>query len=46
MYFLAAANIGKLFFHAIDPWKFELNPNKSNDDLAARRYLYAPLELR
>jgi hypothetical protein len=42
-HFLAVANIDKLFSHAIEPWKFELNPGKNNDDLMARRYLYAPL---
>jgi Golgi nucleoside diphosphatase len=41
---MAVANIDKLFSNAIEPWKFELNPGKNNDDLAARRYLYAPLE--
>jgi hypothetical protein len=25
-------------------WKFELNPNKDNTRLKARRYLYAPME--
>jgi hypothetical protein len=41
---MAVANIDKLFSNAIEPWKFELNPSKNNDDLAARHYLYAPLE--
>jgi hypothetical protein len=27
-----------------EPWRFELNPNKNNDDLTNRRYLYAPIE--
>jgi predicted type IV restriction endonuclease len=27
-----------------EPWEYELNPNKNNNDLKARRYLYAPLE--
>jgi hypothetical protein len=44
VHFLAVANIDKLFFNAIEPWEFELNPNKNNDELSARRYLYAPLE--
>jgi hypothetical protein len=43
-HFFAVANIDKLFFNTIEPWEFELNPNKKNDDLVARRYLYAPLE--
>ncbi|MCL1930760.1 MAG: hypothetical protein FWF55_03020 [Treponema sp.] len=43
-HFLAVANLDKLFFNAIEPWKFDLNPHKNNDDLKARRYLYAPLE--
>ena len=43
-HFLAVANLDRLFFNAIEPWEYELNPNKNNDDLNARRYLYAPLE--
>ena len=43
-HFLAVANLDRLFFNSIEPWKFELNPNKNNDDLQERRYLYAPLE--
>ena len=43
-HFLAVANLDKLFLNSIEPWEFELNPNKNNDDLKARRYLYAPLE--
>ena len=38
------ANIDKLYTNAIEPWEFELNPNKENDGLKARRYLYAPME--
>jgi len=41
---LATANIDKLFVNAIEPWKFDLNPNKNNDGLKDRRILYAPLE--
>ena len=41
-HFLAAANVDKLFSNAIEPWKFELNPN--NDDLKERRILYSPME--
>ena len=40
----AAANIDRLFAHSIEPWKFELNPNKNNDGLKERHILYAPLE--
>ncbi|MDR2901004.1 MAG: hypothetical protein LBV20_05750 [Treponema sp.] len=43
-HYLAAANIDKLYFNAIEPWKFELNPNKENDGLNSRRYLYSPME--
>jgi hypothetical protein len=43
-HYLAAANIDKLYSNAIEPWQFELNPNKENTGLKARRYLYAPLE--
>jgi len=38
----AVANIDKLFSNAIEPWRFELNPNKNNDGLKSRRILYAP----
>jgi hypothetical protein len=40
----AAANIDKLFNNAIEPWKFELDPRKNNENLKDRRYLYAPME--
>ena len=40
----AAANIDKLFSNAIEPWKYELNPNKNNENLMERRYFYAPME--
>jgi hypothetical protein len=43
-HYLAAVNIDKLFGNTIEPWKFELNPNKNNDGLKERQYLYAPLE--
>ncbi|GHU51377.1 hypothetical protein FACS1894200_11490 [Spirochaetia bacterium] len=43
-HFLAAANIDKRCSNAIEPWQFELNPNKENGGLKARRYLYAPIE--
>ena len=40
----AAANVDKLFLNAIEPWEFELNPNKENEHLKNRLYLYAPME--
>ena len=43
-HYLAAANIDKLYSNAIEPWKFELNPNKDNTGLKSRRYLFAPME--
>jgi hypothetical protein len=43
-HYLAAANIDKLYSNAIEPWKFELNPNKNNTGLKTRRYFYAPME--
>ena len=39
-HYLAVANIDKLFSNAVEPWAFELNPNKNNDGLKTRRYLY------
>jgi hypothetical protein len=45
-HYLAAANLDKFFSNAIEPWLFELNPNKNNDGLKARRYLFAPMEYR
>jgi len=43
-HYLAAANIDRLYSNAIEPWEFEMNPNKENAGLKARRYLYAPME--
>jgi hypothetical protein len=43
-HYLAAANIDKFFSNAIEPWLFELNPNKNNEGLKTRRYLFAPME--
>jgi len=43
-HYLAVANIDRLFSNAIEPWFFELNPNKNNDGLKARRYLFAPMD--
>jgi len=45
-HYLAAANIDKFFSNAIEPWLFELNPNKNNEGLKSRRYLFAPMEYR
>jgi hypothetical protein len=42
-HFLAVANLDRLFVNALEPWKFELNPNKNNQGLKERKYLYAPL---
>jgi len=35
-HYLAVANIDKLFSNSIEPWFFELNPNKNNDGLNSR----------
>lgn len=43
-HYLVAANIDKLYSNAIEPWEFELNPNKDNTGLKSRRYLYSPIE--
>lgn len=40
----AVANIDILFSNAIEPWDFDLNPNKNNENLKNRRYFYAPME--
>lgn len=45
-HYLAAANIDYLFENSIEPWKYELNPNKNNDGLKERRYFYAPFEYK
>jgi len=42
----AAVNIDKLYSNAIEPLKFELNPDKDNTGLKARRYLYTPMEYK
>jgi hypothetical protein len=41
---MAAANLDKLFANAIEPWLFELNPNKHNENVKDVHRLYAPLE--
>jgi hypothetical protein len=43
-HYLAAANVDKFFSNAIEPWLFELNPNKNNEGLKARHYLFAPMD--
>jgi hypothetical protein len=43
---LAAANLDKLFANAIEPWSFELNPTKNNDNIKNIPRLYAPLEYK
>ena len=40
---LAVANIEKLFSNAIEPWNFELNPDKPNEGLKTMRRLYSPM---
>jgi hypothetical protein len=44
VHYAALANIDRLYIQAIEPWKFSLNPEKNNQDLKARHYLYAPFE--
>jgi hypothetical protein len=41
---LAAGNIDKLYINAIEPWDFEMNPNKNNDNLVSIHRLFAPME--
>jgi hypothetical protein len=41
---LAAATLDRLVANAIEPWAFELNPAKSNDNIKDVHRLYAPLE--
>jgi hypothetical protein len=40
----AAANVDKLFSYAIEPWEFELHPEKHNENLKAIHRLYSPME--
>ena len=42
----AAANMEKLFSNAIEKWEFELDPNKNNDSLKDRKYLFSPMEYK
>jgi hypothetical protein len=41
---LAAGNIDRLYTNAIEPWNFEMNPDKNNDGLVSVRRLFAPME--
>ncbi|GHT69566.1 hypothetical protein FACS1894110_19270 [Spirochaetia bacterium] len=41
---LAAVNVDRLFFNAIEPWKFELDPRKENTQLNNRMFFYSPME--
>lgn len=41
---LAAANLDKLYENALEPWGFELNPAKNNENVAGIHRLYAPLQ--
>jgi len=41
---LAAGNLDKLYANSIEPWSFEMNPNKNNDSLKGIRRLFAPME--
>jgi hypothetical protein len=43
-HWLAVSNVDKLFVHAIEPWAFEMNPEKNNQDLKQRHILYALME--
>jgi hypothetical protein len=39
----AVVNLAELFPNAIEPWKFGMNPEKSNADIKAVRRLYDPI---
>jgi len=43
---LAAGNLDKLYTNAIEPWSFQMNPNKNNDGLVSVHRLYAPMEYK
>ena len=43
---IAAANIEKLYSNAIEKWEFEFDPNKNNESLRDRKYLFAPMEYK
>jgi len=40
---LAVVNVDRLYSNAIEPWKFNLNPEKSNKGIKAVRRLYSPM---
>jgi len=44
VHLLAAGNIDKLYSNAIEPWIFEMNPNRNNDSLLSIHRLFAPIE--
>ena len=41
---LAAGNIDQIYTNSIEPWNFEMNPDKNNDGLVGVHRLFAPLE--
>jgi len=43
---LAAGNLDKLYTNAIEPWSFQMNPDKNNDSLASVHRLFAPMEYK
>jgi len=43
---LAAGNLDKLYTNAIEPWSFQMNPNKNNDGLISVHRLFAPMEYK
>jgi hypothetical protein len=43
---LAVGNLDKLYANAIEPWAFEMNPNKNNDSLVSVHRLFAPMEYK
>jgi hypothetical protein len=45
-YLPSAANLDKLFANAIEPWSFELNPDKNNENVKEVYRLYTPLEYK
>jgi len=43
---LAAGNIDQLYINAIEPWNFEMNPDKNNDGLERVHRLFSPMEYK
>jgi len=43
---LAAGNLDKLYTNAIEPWSFQMNPDKNNDSLASVHRLFAPMRFK